>query len=146
MKSVICLAWLVTVSTMGGTVGVHPFAQRLDGIVSLATAHEPAGMNAPATASTAAPQDKPASKPACLDCHGPFEKLAANSPTIKTKDKRVINPHRYVPHDSTDAPECAGCHEEHPVPPVEPVKKPTSVAWCYSCHHLQDFTDCKECH
>lgn len=99
-----------------------------------------------ARASTAAPKDRPASTSACLDCHGPFETLAATAPTIKTNDKRVINPHRYVPHDSKDAPECAGCHEEHPVPPVEPVKKPTSVAWCYSCHHLQDFTDCKECH
>ncbi len=82
----------------------------------------------------------------CLECHGPYEQLASAEPGFAFSPDLKINPHRYVPHDSKEIPDCTGCHEEHPVPPTEPVKKPTSVAWCYACHHTQDFSDCKQCH
>jgi hypothetical protein len=91
--------------------------------------------------STGNPENK------CLDCHGPFEQLAAAEPSFAVSADKKINPHRYVPHDSKSLPDCTPCHEVHPVPPTEPVKKPTSVGWCYSCHHTQDFfINCKECH
>jgi len=83
----------------------------------------------------------------CLSCHGPFEQLASAQPNFAVSESSKINPHRYVPHDSKEIPDCTVCHETHPVPPAEPVKKPTSVGWCYNtCHHLYDFTACTECH
>jgi hypothetical protein len=145
IRYIVCLAGLAIILGVGGIVGHYHSAHRSDGIVSLAAAHEPSEMSTSA-ASTAALQDKAADKPACLDCHGPFDKLASAEPSFAFSPDMKINPHRYAPHNSKEVPDCAGCHEVHPVLPTEPVKKPTSVAWCYVCHHLQDFTDCKQCH
>jgi hypothetical protein len=145
MRYMVSLAGLAIVFGVGGIASHYHSSYQSDGMVCSAVAHEPSAMST-FVANTASMQDKPADKPACLDCHGPFEQLASAEPSFAFSADLKINPHRYIPHNSKEVPDCAGCHEVHPVPPTEPVKKPTSVAWCYACHHLQDFTDCKQCH
>jgi len=93
------------------------------------------------------------SKNICLKCHGPFDKLAAATPTYTAPSGEKITPHRYVPHDlkeSKGIPECSNCHQPHPVSPVTSglaaLAKP-DVQWCYTtCHHMNNFKLCKECH
>ncbi len=95
----------------------------------------------------------PVPKGDCLDCHGPFDKLAASAPSYAAPSGEKITPHRFVPHDSKEAkaiPECSNCHQPHSVPPSESdraaLRKP-EVDWCYSsCHHENTFKPCKECH
>jgi hypothetical protein len=92
------------------------------------------------------------SKEACLNCHGPFDKLVANV-NYQAPSGEKIAPHRYVPHTAKEAkaiPECSNCHEPHPVPPVAggvaTLPKP-DVQWCYTtCHHKNTFQLCKDCH
>ena len=112
-------------------------------------------------AKTAAPPTTPqtntsmtgSSKDRCLNCHGPFDKLAAATPNYMAQSGERITPHRYVPHDSKEAkaiPECYNCHQPHPVRPaltdLAALPKP-NVQWCYtSCHHENHFTPCKNCH
>ncbi len=94
-----------------------------------------------------------ASKDACLNCHGPFDKLATSTANYVTPSGEKTTPHKYVPHDSKEAkatPECSNCHQTHPLPPSESdraaLRKP-EIDWCYgSCHHDNTFTPCKECH
>jgi hypothetical protein len=93
-----------------------------------------------------------AAKDACLNCHGPFDKLVANV-NYQAPSGEKISPHRYVPHSAKEAkaiPECSNCHEPHPVPPsasnVAALPKP-DVQWCYTtCHHKNTFQLCKDCH
>ena len=92
-----------------------------------------------------------ASKEACLNCHGPFDKLVANV-NYQAPSGEKITPHRYVPHSAKEAkaiPECSNCHEPHPVPPAAnaaALPKP-DVQWCYTaCHHKNTFQLCKDCH
>jgi hypothetical protein len=111
--------------------------------VGAAAASPPAQPNAPAVA---------ASKEACLNCHGPFDKLVANV-NYQAPSEEKITPHRYVAHSAKEAkaiPECSNCHEPHPVPPVASgvaaLPKP-DVQWCYTtCHHKNTFQLCKDCH
>ncbi|HVN97750.1 MAG TPA: cytochrome c3 family protein [Syntrophorhabdaceae bacterium] len=114
------------------------------------------GAGAATTAPTAAPQANPPasmdSQKACLDCHGPFDKLATASPGYLAPSGEKINPHRFVPHDSKDAkaiPGCTNCHQAHPLPPtaaaLAAIPKP-DVEWCYTCHHKNNFTNCAQCH
>jgi cytochrome b subunit of formate dehydrogenase len=89
-------------------------------------------------------------KDMCVACHGPFEKLASAKPSFKTDGFETITPHRFVPHDSKDVPECSSCHKSHAVPPtasdIAALPKP-GIMWCYaSCHHQYNFTPCKACH
>jgi len=117
---------------------------------------------APVGAATAAPSGTPqknasppaaVSKEACLDCHGPFDKLAGASPKYVAPSGEKITPHRFVPHDSKEAkaiPGCDNCHKPHPLPPtataLAALPKP-DVQWCYTaCHHENNFTPCKDCH
>jgi predicted CXXCH cytochrome family protein len=112
---------------------------------------------APAADSTTAPLSKPnasANKPSgkdvCLECHGPFDKLAASSITFAAENGDKINPHRYVPHNRREAKgivDCTKCHNPHPVPLVSKagLTKP-NADWCYSCHHTHDFARCQTCH
>lgn len=89
---------------------------------------------------------------ACLACHGPFDKLAANA-NYHAPSGEKISPHRHVPHTSTgitSIPGCDNCHAPHPVPPspaaVAALPKP-DVQWCYTaCHHKHTFQLCKDCH
>lgn len=91
---------------------------------------------------------------ACLDCHGPFEKITEATAKWKAPSGEETSPHRYVPHDSkqaSDIPECSSCHTAHAIsPPPAAVSidlKTLSVDWCYTtCHHEKNFTPCKECH
>ena len=104
-----------------------------------------------AAAESAAPAAA-VSKEACLNCHGPFDKLVANV-NYQAPSGEKITPHRYVPHSAKEAkaiPECSNCHEPHPVPPVASsvaaLPKP-DVQWCYTtCHHKNTFQLCKDCH
>lgn len=97
--------------------------------------------------------DKP-TKAECLNCHGPFDKLTADTGNYIAPSGEKISPHRFVPHDSKkdeDIPECTNCHTAHPLDPL-----PThgsidlskvDVKWCYeTCHHEKNFTSCKQCH
>jgi hypothetical protein len=93
-----------------------------------------------------------ASKDACLNCHGPFDKLVASA-NYQAPSGEKVTPHRYVPHNAKEAkaiPECSNCHEPHPVPPpasdLAALPKP-DVQWCYTtCHHKNTFQLCKDCH
>lgn len=83
----------------------------------------------------------------CLKCHGPFEKLAARTRDYETDFGEKVNPHTYVPHDSTSIVECAECHEPHAIPYNAATAPATpTVDYCYSCHHMQTFESCSECH
>ena len=108
-----------------------------------------------AAASPSAQPSSPApatSKDACLNCHGPFDKLVS-SVNYRAPSGERISPHRFVPHSSKEAkaiPECSNCHEPHPVPlpasGVAALPKP-DVQWCYTaCHHKNTFQLCKDCH
>lgn len=95
------------------------------------------------------PADVPVEKLACLDCHGPFPDLVANAPSFTIKDGSKVNPHWYTPHDSKTIPDCAHCHEAHPLPPEGTVKQSSDINFCFSCHHHRpDFTPCNNiiCH
>ena len=99
-----------------------------------------------------APAKKPAAarvqKPACLDCHGPYPDLVAEAPTVTIKDGSKVNPHWYVPHETKTVPDCALCHEDHPLPPEE-IETTRNIYYCFSCHHhREDFTPCNNviCH
>jgi hypothetical protein len=93
------------------------------------------------------------SKEACLNCHGPFDKLAAATAGYAAPSGEKITAHRYVPHPSKEAkaiPECSNCHQPHPAPPaagdLAALVKP-DVQWCYTtCHHKNNFESCKDCH
>jgi predicted CXXCH cytochrome family protein len=103
----------------------------------------------PATTVAAAPKAKVISKADCLVCHGSYEKIIAATADYKmlSGDREITsNPHRYVPHDSKDIPECSYCHEPHPVPlsSKEGLPKPKTT-WCYGCHHKKELT-CGNCH
>ncbi|MEW6670907.1 MAG: cytochrome c3 family protein [Thermodesulfobacteriota bacterium] len=86
---------------------------------------------------------------ACLECHGPFEAIVSETADYMMEsggEKIKSNPHRYVPHASTDIPECSHCHRPHPVPPAAPEGLPKPDAeWCYTCHHTRDLK-CGGCH
>ncbi len=90
---------------------------------------------------------------ACLTCHGPFEKLIDINISAEAEDGNTINPHIYIPHDSTDSsnvPECTDCHKPHKLPSQSEkelalLPKP-SLETCYDCHHVRNFTNCHQCH
>ena len=110
---------------------------------------------AAAAVKAAKPQPPPASEKdgntavACLKCHGPFEKLTSASPKFVTEKGEKVNPHRYVPHDLKDIPECVSCHKPHSATPsageIAALPKP-NVKTCYECHHKESFASCKSCH
>jgi predicted CXXCH cytochrome family protein len=86
---------------------------------------------------------------ACLKCHGPFDKLTSAPPRFVTQKGEKINPHRYVPHDLKEIPDCVSCHKPHSAAPnageIAALPKP-NVKTCYECHHKEDFASCKSCH
>ena len=108
---------------------------------------------AAATPEPTTPATAAVSKESCLGCHGPFDKLSAATTGYVAPSEEKGSPHRYVPHDKKEAsnvPECANCHDPHPVPPtaadITALGKPT-IVWCYStCHHESNFTPCNTCH
>ena len=107
---------------------------------------------APAAASKTTAPATAVSKEVCLNCHGPFDKLATASAKYVASSGEKITPHRFVPHNSKEAkavPGCNNCHETHPLPAtaatVATLPKP-DVQWCYTCHHKNNFVSCKDCH
>jgi hypothetical protein len=86
---------------------------------------------------------------ACLECHGPFEKLASAPPYFVAPSGEKINPHRFVPHDLKDIPDCVSCHKAHSATPTSAelaaLPKP-NVNTCFECHHKRDFVNCQSCH
>ncbi|MGV8056739.1 MAG: hypothetical protein AB2L12_01695 [Smithellaceae bacterium] len=88
----------------------------------------------------------------CLACHGgSFDKLASKKPTFKVSDDRVVNPHKYIPHNEKKAenvPNCTDCHVKHSIAPMEKVDlSKVKVDSCFlSCHHTQNFERCSTCH
>lgn len=83
----------------------------------------------------------------CLKCHGPFEKLIDKTKGYVTQFDEHINPHQFVPHDSKSVPDCAECHEAHPIPfKAESAPASPELTYCYSCHHTQTFETCSQCH
>jgi predicted CXXCH cytochrome family protein len=116
----------------------------------MATAAKPTkAATKPTTAPTAVSKAAGGSKADCLMCHGPFEKIITATADYKmpSGDREIkSNPHRYVPHDSKDIPECSYCHEPHPVPPTSAKGLPKPKAtWCYGCHHNK-ILRCGGCH
>ena len=100
-----------------------------------------------ATAGTAASSAAAgSSKETCLRCHGPFDKLVSASANYTMPSGEKTSPHRYVPHNSKDIPECSNCHKRHPVPltSTEGLPKP-NPEWCYTCHHA-GVLQCGTCH
>jgi hypothetical protein len=91
--------------------------------------------------------EKPKVEP-CLDCHGPFEKLAERTAAYVTDQGEKANPHVYVPHHSNKVTACNACHDDHPLPaPAPGTVAKANVQYCYSaCHHVNDFTPCVQCH
>ena len=88
-------------------------------------------------------------KEQCLGCHGPFDKIAKATAEWQSPAGDKTTPHRYIPHDSTDVPECTECHTPHEIPPKDKasVVKPKDVGFCYdSCHHAHNLQPCKNCH
>ncbi len=88
-------------------------------------------------------------KDQCLACHGPFEKVIALNLKFKVSEEETVNPHKYVPHDGKDAPECTECHTPHAIPPPEKAQiiRPNNVDFCYEgCHHMKNFQPCTTCH
>lgn len=103
-------------------------------------------------ATGAAAQDsakKEESKPKCLACHGPFDKIIAATADYTATSGEKTSPHKYIPHaDKKDIPECTECHTPHPVPIQDKaaVVKP-NIDFCYtSCHHAQNLQPCSNCH
>lgn len=83
----------------------------------------------------------------CLACHGDFKDIAAKSEEYVNEFGEKVNPHRYVPHDSTKLPECLSCHKQHEIPPKGKVEQTDmTMDYCYSCHHTQTFEKCTDCH
>ena len=88
-------------------------------------------------------------KEKCLGCHGPFEKIAEATADWQSPAGDKGTPHRFIPHDTTDVPECTECHTPHEIPPKdkESVVKPKDILFCYdSCHHAKNLQPCKNCH
>lgn len=100
--------------------------------------------SAPAMAASA---EAGPSKDTCLGCHGPFDKLTAKTGnyTMPANGEKT-SPHRYVPHNSKEIPECGSCHKPHPVPLTSKEGLPKAkVDPCYTCHHA-GVLQCGTCH
>lgn len=87
----------------------------------------------------------------CLFCHGPYEDLQARTAAYQVSEQVTVNPHQFVPHESTDPediPECKNCHQPHPLPVSDEVTiEEPGVRWCFAaCHHTGTFNPCSDCH
>ncbi len=103
--------------------------------------------------SSAIAAEPPPSKEQCIACHGPYDALAKNTEGYIAQSGEKETPHRFTPHNKSDAsaiPNCTNCHQAHALPPVAAAiaaqPKP-EVQWCYAaCHHENNFKPCTECH
>ena len=94
--------------------------------------------------------DRKVVKTQCLACHGPYDKLAAETADYKAPSGETVTPHQYIPHaEKQDIPECVECHTPHPIPfePGYKVVIPNNIDFCYdSCHHIRNLQPCSACH
>ncbi len=91
---------------------------------------------------------KDTGKEKCLECHGPFEKIAKATENWKAPSGETATPHRYVAHDTKDIPECIECHQPHALPLQDKSKMvKANIDFCYNgCHHSKNLQPCKSCH
>lgn len=84
----------------------------------------------------------------CLGCHGPFEALMAQTEGALTVKDVTVNPHMYVPHETTKFFSCDRCHGVHTLPAPASTELPeANLDYCYkACHHSDDFQPCAACH
>jgi len=113
------------------------------------TAKPPEAENPPEIAK---PPEAAETGPKCLDCHGPYDKLAKETADFTMPSGEVATPHQYVPHDEKveeNIPNCTECHTKHEIPLLDKstVVKPDNVDYCYqNCHHVNNFQPCSACH
>lgn len=137
----------VTNKPVPTTNATTPAAKPSSNITAPATNAAPA-KNAATT--NAVKPDTAKSDANCLSCHGPFDKLVEDTAKYVAPSGEKTSPHRYVPHNSKDIPECIHCHTAHPQEPL-PTKGSIDVSkvtidWCFSCHHEKTLQTCKDCH
>ena len=131
---------LLVQSTTGTTVPV-------DATSAPSAEAESAEAASPEAVSGASVEEGPKDTAYCLKCHGPFEKLIDKTKDYVSQFDEHINPHQFVPHDSKSVPDCAQCHEAHPIPfKAEGESASPELTYCYSCHHTQTFETCAQCH
>jgi hypothetical protein len=134
-------------------IGVFLFVTVATFIPEVRVLHTGAAAAAPPVTSQTSTSTTVGYRDVCLNCHGPFDKLAATNAKYQAPSGEKISPHRYVPHSAKDVkaiPGCSNCHEPHPVPltagGLTALPQP-DVQWCYSaCHHKNNFVPCKDCH
>ncbi len=123
--------------TPSGTVSTSVPSARVTG-----TPLNPAGPAA--TTATAS-----SSSQACLACHGPYDKIMAATASYVLPSGDKVSPHQFVPHDSTNVPDCTNCHKPHPIPPTASdiaAMQNTSPKYCTECHHTGNMESCAICH
>lgn len=130
-----CLTWIVLVFMLTA-IGVFSSAPAIFGQRS----GQAAGPQPPSTGNAST---------GCLECHGPFERLSSAPPFFVAPSGEKINPHRYVPHDLKEVPDCMTCHKPHSANPsaaeIAALPKP-NVTSCFECHHTKTFQNCQDCH
>jgi hypothetical protein len=100
-------------------IGVFLFVTVATFIPEVRVLHTGAAAAAPPVTSQTSTSTTAGSRDVCLNCHGPFDKLAATNAKYQAPSGEKISPHRYVPHSAKDVkaiPGCSNCHEPHPVP------------------------------
>lgn len=105
--------------------------------------------------STLATFNADAASTACLQCHGPYDKIVAGSTTFMTDSGENVNPHTTLDESQLKVHksgkgiiQCAECHAPHPQP-LESIQDvpPPKIDYCYyACHHKGKFTPCSKCH
>ena len=131
--------------TMNNQSGILCLCASVLAMTLMVSGFSPAQTPAPAPAAGAETTVE-GSKDTCLGCHGPFDKLTSVTVNYQWQSGDKSSPHRYVPHDSKDIPECSNCHKPHPVPLTSTKGLPKANAeWCNMCHHA-GFAPCKSCH
>jgi predicted CXXCH cytochrome family protein len=119
-------------------------------LVCLFAAAQPVSQAADPQTQADAPAPPSGDRDVCLQCHGPFNDLAARPKKFTTESGDQINPHQYVPHNrkiEKSIPACTKCHKPHPMPLTSKKDVPEpSIEWCYSCHHTEEFKACGSCH
>jgi diadenosine tetraphosphatase ApaH/serine/threonine PP2A family protein phosphatase len=77
----------------------------------------------------------------CLKCHGSYADLATatkDSKVFQTPEGVSLNPHLPPTPAHEQNPSCNSCHKMH--------ASHDPISYCYTCHHEQKLTNCKECH
>lgn len=108
--------WLATVGNMVASQEVAAASFREQGI------HHKEGVKCKDCHGVEKPKEEPSSSNACLDCHGPYSKIAQRTRKLHAN-----------PHDSHMGPlDCLKCHGVHE--PMEPEQIP-----CMECHADFEF-------